>query len=110
MTIRRKSAGLILLLLVLTIASGFFLLALRGREEGAGIDMVALFFGVVIPFFIVVQYNVIRYAFRHIDRIVLLAADFLWAFGVLVIYRMNPDLALKVARTRVSSGLKSRNE
>ena len=95
MTIRRKSAGLILLLLVLTIASGFFLLALRGREEGAGIDMVALFFGVVIPFFIVVQYNVIRYAFRHIDRIVLLAADFLWAFGVLVIYRMNPDLALK---------------
>lgn len=91
MTIKRKSAAFILLLLVLFILSSFGLLSMQGGK----FDVAVALQGVILSIFILFQYNILRFAFKHLDRFVLLAADFLWCLGIVVIFRLNPDLAFK---------------
>lgn len=91
MTIRRNSAAAILLLQVLFILSAFALLSLRDEK----FDPIVAGMGVLLAFYNVLQYNMLRGAFRHIDRFVLLAAQFLWSIGLVVICRINADDAVK---------------
>ncbi len=91
MKIKRHSAAFILILQVIFTLSLFFQLSLIKEE----FDSVALIMGVVLAFFNIFLYNILRGIFRHIDRFVLLAAQFLWSLGLAVIYRLDPDLALK---------------
>ena len=91
MTIKRKSAALVLLLLVLFILSAFGLLSMRNGE----FDLAVAMEGVILAIFLLFHYNILRFAFKHLDRFVLLAADFLWCLGLVVIFRLDPDLAFR---------------
>ena len=91
MKIKRKSAALILILQLLFILSVFFQLSLM-REE---FDAIAVCMGFVLAFFNILEYNMLRGIFKYNDRFVLLAAQFLWSMGLAVIYRIDPDLAVK---------------
>lgn len=91
MTIRQKSASAILVLMVLFVLSAFGLLAFR---KGT-FDVLAVLCGVILSVFCVFEYNMLKLAFKHIDRFVLLAAMFLWCMGLIVLYRMNPETAVK---------------
>ena len=51
--------------------------------------------GGVLVFYNLFQYNMMKVSFKHIDRFVLLAAQFLWSLGLVVLYRLDPELALK---------------
>lgn len=91
LTLKRQGASAILFLLILFEVSAFVLLSISGET----FDGMALVAAAVVTFFLIFQYNMLRVAFRHIDRFVLLAADFLWCLGLIVIYRINPNLAVK---------------
>lgn len=91
MKIKRKSAAMILILQTLFILSVFFQLSLREEH----IDYIAACVGLVLSFFNILLYNLLRGIFRQLDRFVLLSAQFLWSIGLCVIYRINPDLAVK---------------
>ncbi len=91
MTLKRKSAGAVMLFLVLFILSAFLLLSLKNEE----FDMKTAVFGAVAAFYIVVQYNFLSLSFRHLDRFALLAAQVLYSIGLVVIYRISPSYALK---------------
>ena len=91
MKIKRKSAALILILQLLFILSVFFQLSLM-REE---FDAIAVCMGLVLAFFNILEYNMLRGIFKYNDRFVLLAAQFLWSMGLAVIYRIDPNLAVK---------------
>ena len=91
MTIKRKSAAAILFLMVLFILSAFGLLSLRNET----FDVLTAVAGAVLAFYLVFQYNMLRYAFKHIDRFVLLAANFLWSLGLVVLWRIDADIAMR---------------
>ncbi|MBQ9942225.1 MAG: FtsW/RodA/SpoVE family cell cycle protein, partial [Christensenellaceae bacterium] len=71
--------------------TAFGLLSLRNGQ----FDAVALIAGAVVAGYNLLQYNLLRASFKHIDQFVLLAAQFLWSLGIVVIYRIDPDLAIK---------------
>ena len=91
MTLKRKSAGAVMLFLVLFIISAFVLLSLK---DGV-FDAKTIVFGGVFALYVLVQYNLLSAGFRHFDRFVLLAAQVLYSIGMVVIYRISPSLALK---------------
>lgn len=91
MTIKRKSASAILFLLVLFVLSAFGLLSLRDEK----FDLITLIAGLVLASYNILQYNMLRISFKHIDRFVLLAAQFLWSLGLIVLYRLDQGLAIK---------------
>jgi len=91
MTLRHKSAAAILFFQMLFILPAFALLSLR---DGA-FEPLTLIAGAVLVLFNLLQYNLLRTAFRHIDRFSLLAAQFLWSLGLVVLYRLSPDYGLK---------------
>ena len=80
MKIKRKSAALILILQLLFILSVFFQLSLM-REE---FDAIAVCMGLVLAFFNILEYNMLRGIFKYNDRFVLLAAQFLWSMGLVI--------------------------
>lgn len=91
MIIKRRSTGLILWFMILFGISGLLLLAFRkdGFEPGAlylCVGMVAL---------ILVQYNVLKGVFKHLERFTLLIADFLCVLSLIVLYRLDPDIAVR---------------
>lgn len=91
MTIKRKGATSILFLQLLFILPAFGLLSLRDGK----FDIMTLVAGGVLVFYNLFQYNMMKVSFKHIDRFVLLAAQFLWSLGLVVLYRLDPELALK---------------
>ena len=91
MTIKRKGATSILFLQILFILPAFGLLSLRDGK----FDIMTLVAGGVLVFYNLFQYNMMKVSFKHIDRFVLLAAQFLWSLGLVVLYRLDPELALK---------------
>jgi cell division protein FtsW (lipid II flippase) len=92
MIVRRYGAGIVLLFMILFLLSGMFLLAF---QEPGEVDMQALVLGVVFAAVIVLQYNILRTVFRHIDRFTLLVADFLCIVSIVILYRLDPDTAQK---------------
>lgn len=87
----KRSTKAILLLQQIFILSAFGLLAIRNGE----VDWLAAGVGAALCVFNLLQYNILKVAFRHLDRFVLLAAQFLWSVGLIVIYRIRADYAIK---------------
>ena len=87
MTIKRFGASLILGFIVLFIISGFFLLAMRTEE----VDMQAIWLMLGMILLVLLQYNILKSVFKHLERMTLLIVDFLCALSVIVIYRLDPD-------------------
>ena len=86
-----RSTKAILLLQQIFILSAFGLLTIRNGE----VDWLAAGVGAALCVFNLLQYNILKVAFRHLDRFVLLAAQFLWSVGLIVIYRIRADYAIK---------------
>ena len=89
--IRRRSARTILMLEVLFIITAFGLLSIRGEN----FDVQAVGAGVILAVFNILQFNILRAIFRHIERFTLLSAQFLWSVGIIVLYRIDPSVAVK---------------
>lgn len=87
----KRSTKAILLLQQVFILSAFGLLTIRNGE----VDWLAAGVGAALCVFNLLQYNILKVAFRHLDRFVLLAAQFLWSVGLIVIYRIRADYAIK---------------
>lgn len=91
MIIRRYGAGIMLAFMILFLLSGMFLLAFAGGT----FDMQAVILGCVFAVFIIIQYNVLRKIFKHLERFTLLIADFLCIISIVILYRINPETASK---------------
>ena len=91
MSLKKKSAGAVILFLVLFIVSSFILLSFKHGS----FDVKTFLFGFAFGLYVLVQYNLLSVSFRHIDRFVLLAAQILYSIGIVVIYRISPSLAIK---------------
>ena len=74
---RTSAAGLLTLIIVFEMAA-FTLLAFRDSKE---IDWVALGFGAILVAILVFQYMLLTSFFRHVDRFLLIIANFLVAVG-----------------------------
>ncbi len=91
MIIRRFGAGIILAFMILFLLSGMFLLAF----SGGALDMQAIILGSVFAAFVLVQYNVLKAIFKHLERFTLLIADFMCIISLVILYRLNPETATK---------------
>ena len=91
MVIKRKSTGLILWFMMLFGISGFVLLAFSKDEFDPG----ALFLCAGVVALILLQYNIMKGAFKHLERFTLLIADFLCVLSLIVLYRLNPEIAFR---------------
>lgn len=91
MVIKRRSATLILWFLVLFCISGFTLLAFRESRT----DQNAIYLCIGVIALVLIQYNVLKGIFKHLERFTLLIADFLCVLSLIVLYRLDPDIATK---------------
>ena len=87
---RLSAAGLLTVMAVFELAA-FSLLAFRNAQ----IDYTAFLFGGVTVVLLIFQYMLLTGFFRHIDRYLLIIANFLVALGMIVQYRIDPDIAMK---------------
>ncbi len=87
MILKRYGAGIVLTLMILFLLSAMLLLSFIDNVFDPGIFLA----GVIFAAFIILQYNILGAVFRHIDRFVLLIADFLCIIGMVMLYRMNPE-------------------
>ncbi len=86
----RGAAGL-LTLIVLLVATAFALLSLRDER----FDVAALMTGGILVIALLAHYVVLTGLFRDIDRHMLIIAYLLISVGMIVQYRINPDIAYR---------------
>lgn len=91
MTLKRKSGAAVMLFLSLFLLSAFLLLSLRNEA----FDPLALCMGGLLTFYFLIQYNLLCRAYRNFDRYVMLAAQALMSMGFVVLYRLDPEIAIK---------------
>ena len=91
MIIKRFGAGIILAFMILFLLSGMFLLSF----SGGAFNMETAVLGVIFAVFIIVQYNVLKGIFKHLERFSLLIADFLCIISIVILYRIDPEVAQK---------------
>ncbi|MFZ5975601.1 MAG: FtsW/RodA/SpoVE family cell cycle protein [Bacillota bacterium] len=91
--IRRPSAAALLVFIVIFELSAFVLLALRTQP----VDLGAILFGTLMVGIFIVQYTLLNRFFPNIDRYILIIANMLAAIGMIVQYRLNPEIAYKQA-------------
>ncbi|MEI6100707.1 MAG: FtsW/RodA/SpoVE family cell cycle protein, partial [Eubacteriales bacterium] len=91
MIIKRRSATLILWFIILFCFAGFALLAF----EKGNINPNAIYLCMGLVALILVQYNVLKGVFKHLERFTLLIADFLCVLSLIMLFRLNPDIAMK---------------
>ena len=89
--LKHASAAGLLILVVFFELLAFALLSFSGEA----FDWIALLFGVIIAIMLIVQYALLRRFFRHMDRYLLIIADFLVALGLVVQYRIGAEIAAK---------------
>ncbi len=87
----RVSAAGLLTLIILFEMSAFSLLAFRD----VNIDYGAFLFGGILVVLLLFQYILLTSVFRHLDRYLLIIANVLVAIGLIVQYRIDPDIAYK---------------
>ena len=87
--LRRTSAAGLLALIVIFELSAFCLLAFRTST----VDIGALTTGGIMVALLLAQYLVLTALFKHLDRYLLIIANILIAIGMIVQYRINPDIA-----------------
>ena len=100
-SLKQKSTKWIVFLIFLFVVSAFCLLSIRSGE----IDFIALAVGASLAVFNILFYNILKAAFRGIDRFVVLVAEFLWSVGLIVIYRISPTHAIKQGAILVFSSI-----
>ena len=88
MTLKRRSARAMMVLLVIMILAAFALLSLREIADGK-FDFIALPFGALVCFYMAFSASMYSKAFRHFDRLTLYIAYFLIAIGLIILYRIN---------------------
>ena len=88
--VRTSAAGLLTLIIIFEM-SAFALLAFRNES----MDFIALGFGGVLVVMLLFQYMALTIVFRHVDRYLLIIANFLVALGLIVQYRIDPAIAYK---------------
>ncbi len=91
MVIKRKSTGLILWFIILFGIAGLGMLAFRNNEFDPG----AIYLCAGVVALILIQYNLLKGAFKHLERYTLLIADFLCVLSLIVLYRLDPSIAAK---------------
>ena len=88
---KRVSAAGLLTLIMLFELSAFSLLAFRDLT----LDYTAFLFGGILVALLLFQYISLTSIFRHVDRYLLIIANVLVAMGLIVQYRIDPDIAFK---------------
>ncbi|MEF9863606.1 MAG: FtsW/RodA/SpoVE family cell cycle protein [Christensenellaceae bacterium] len=91
MIIKRYGASIILVFMILFLLSGMFLLSFFGQT----FDAQAMILGGIFAVVIILQYNILKAVFKHMERFTLLIADFLCIISMVILYRLNPDIAKK---------------
>ena len=87
---KSKTAGLLSILTILSL-SAFVLLSLRNETFDPG----ALITGVVLSLMLIGSYKVITRVYKSIDGYLLIIVDTLITIGMIVQYRIDPDIAYK---------------
>lgn len=85
-----SAAGLLGIVMIFEMAA-FALLSLRDES----FDMMALVFGVGLIAVLLIQYVIMQGISRYTDRFILVIANLLAAIGMMVQYRLSPDIAVK---------------
>jgi len=89
--IKHASAAGLLLLIVLFGMMAFVLLAFSGES----FDWIAPLFGLAVAVSMILGYALLVRFFHHIDRYLLIIADFLIMLGLVVQYRIGAEIASK---------------
>lgn len=87
---KRNEMDWILLAMTLFEAAAFSMLAFYN-----GFDFVPLILAVSMPLLLIAQIALLGRAFPHMDRIMLSCANFLCGLGIIMLYRLDPEKALK---------------
>jgi cell division protein FtsW (lipid II flippase) len=87
----RRSAAVVLFLIILLVLSAFGLLAFRNGK----LDIGAVEMGVGLSLLYLLLYNIAKKAFKHMDRYVLIICILLTSIGLIMQYRLNPQYAVK---------------
>lgn len=87
---KRNEMDWILLAMTLFEATAFSMLAFYN-----GFDFVPLILAVSMPLLLIAQIVLLGRAFPHMDRIMLSCANFLCGLGIIMLYRLDPEKALK---------------
>ena len=87
----RRSASIVLFLIILLVLTAFGLLSFRDGEFDTG----AVLMGVGLSVVYVLLYNILKRVYKHIDRYVLIICILLFSIGIIIQYRLNPQTALK---------------
>ena len=90
---KKPSAAALLFIIMVFELSAFVLLSLRVQP----IDLGAILFGVMMVGVFILQYALLNHFFPYIDRYILIIANMLAAVGLIVQYRLNPEIAFKQA-------------
>ncbi len=80
-----------IVIILLMIMTSFLLLSFR---EGS-FDLFSFVFGSVFALYIYLEYYILKKIFPELDRFALLSVQFLVTVGVIVLYRMDKDTAVK---------------
>lgn len=91
MVLERRGAGALLVFTVLFLLSACGLLAFR--EQAFDVTIAA--YGIGVSLLLLLAYNLAAIIFRHIDRITLVICFFLTSIGLIILVRLNMDIALK---------------
>ena len=91
MVLERRGAGALLTFIILFILSASVLLSFR---EG-GFDAGIILYGFGSALLMLLAYNLAAIIFRHIDRITLVLCFFLTSIGLVMLMRLNMELAIK---------------
>ena len=88
---KKFSTHFIVVLIELFIFTAFGLLSIKNGR----FDPVALVFGAILGIYLLIQYVMLKAAFKFTDRFALLTAQFLFSVGMILLYRMGRDGAIK---------------
>jgi len=91
MVLERRGAGALLVFTIIFMLSAFALLSFRA----GGFDIAIAAYGIGASFLMLLAYNLAALIFRHIDRITLVICFFLTSIGLVVLVRLNIDIAAK---------------
>ena len=89
--VRQLSAAGLLGIVMIFELSAFALLSLRDES----FDFMSLVFGIGLLAVLLIQYAVMQWISRYTDRFILVIANLLAAIGMIVQYRLSPDIAIK---------------
>lgn len=88
--LKKPDVDWILLAMTLFEATAYILLAFYD-----GFDFVPLILAVSVPLVLVAQVMLLGRAYPHMDRYILIVVNFLCGIGLIMLYRLSPEQALK---------------